>query len=217
MDTELKQDLHITAHQFCKHNQKALAASQLCGCFYCCKIYLPMQIKEWCDKSNQTAICPYCHIDSVIASLDCELSIDLLEKMQSHWFTVARFDKTPEPVKQVIVMRTDLNMRKGKMIAQGGHAVCSFLVKKIKAKTTELSPAEESWVEGTFTKICVGVNSEEELLAVYQKAKEEEVEVSLITDSGRTEFNGIPTNTCLAIGPDFVSRIDPITSHLKLL
>ena len=40
--------------------------------------------------------------------------------------------------------------------------------------------------------------------------------VSLITDAGATEFGGVPTNTCLAIGPHQAEKIDKITSHLKL-
>ncbi len=32
----------------------------------------------------------------------------------------------------------------------------------------------------------------------------------LVTDSGLTEFKGVPTNTCIAIGPDFEDRIDVI-------
>lgn len=53
-------------------------------------------------------------------------------------------------------------------------------------------------------------------MAIYSKAKEKDLEVRLITDSGITEFGGVPTRTCLAIGPDWSELIDPITSHLKL-
>ena len=40
--------------------------------------------------------------------------------------------------------------------------------------------------------------------------------VQLCVDAGRTEFHGVPTATCCAIGPDWPERIDPITGHLKL-
>ncbi len=43
------------------------------------------------------------------------------------------------------------------------------------------------------------------------------LEVHLITDSGRTEFHGQPTRTCLAIGPDDAAKIDQVTGHLELL
>ena len=125
-------------------------------------------------------------------------------------------------IKQVIVMRTDLGMRKGKMIAQGGHAVISFLTRRMKPKKKRvyeigISTAEEDWMETSFAKICVRVNSEEELLDIYQQAKDAMLEVYLITDSGKTEFHGEPTNTCLAIGPDYSEKIDQITGDLDLL
>ncbi len=120
--------------------------------------------------------------------------------------------------KQVIVMRTDTNpkMRKGKMVAQGSHASCSFLSKKIMSGE-KLSPVEEHWLKNSFRKICLGVDSEEELVRIHSVATAAGLECHLITDNGATEFNGVPTKTCLAIGPDLDERIDPITQHLKLL
>jgi peptidyl-tRNA hydrolase len=73
------------------------------------------------------------------------------------------------------------------------------------------------WLEGKFTKIVVSVNSEQELLEVYEKAKNDNILCSLIEDSGATEFKGIPTHTCCAIGPDESEKIDKITGHLSLL
>lgn len=134
-------------------------------------------------------------------------------------------------VKQVIVMRKDLSMRKGKMIAQGAHASMKVLLDNMwdmpfeyeddAGKQWRLDVSYESpleyWLEHGFAKICVYVNSEEELLELLEKAKEAELPCALITDAGRTEFGGIPTNTCIAIGPAYVEDIDPITGHLKLL
>lgn len=73
------------------------------------------------------------------------------------------------------------------------------------------------WLEGSFTKVCVRVDSEEELLCVVKAAQEAGLLVQLCVDAGRTEFHGVPTPTCCAVGPDFSERIDPITGHLKLL
>ena len=75
----------------------------------------------------------------------------------------------------------------------------------------------KKWKDGIFTKACLGVDSEEELLDIYNKAQEAGLPVALITDSGLTEFKGVPTNTCMAIGPDRIEKIDAITGHLKLL
>lgn len=123
------------------------------------------------------------------------------------------------PVKQVIVMRKDLNMRKGKLVAQGSHASMALLLDHIKAGKTvaEFDDEEKEWYCGIFRKICLYVNSEAELEVIYQKAKEQGLRVSKIVDSGLTEFNGVATFTCIAIGPHYDEKIDSITGHLPLL
>ena len=73
------------------------------------------------------------------------------------------------------------------------------------------------WIDGQFKKICVSVNSEEELLEIVQKAKDVGIPYALITDSGLTEFHGVKTNTCGAIGPSSEDVVNAITGHLKLL
>ena len=134
-------------------------------------------------------------------------------------------------VKQVIVMRKDLNMRKGKMIAQGAHASMkvildqmtrSFRLKSLpefceRTLILQYESPMDLWLSGLFTKVVVYVNSEDELMKVYGLAIEKNIICSLIEDAGLTEFNGIPTKTCCAIGPDFEARIDEITGGLKLL
>jgi PTH2 family peptidyl-tRNA hydrolase len=79
-----------------------------------------------------------------------------------------------------------------------------------------MTPEMEEWKEGAFTKICVYVDSEEGLLEVVEKAELAGLPVALITDSGKTEFNGVPTNTCCAIGPAEAKEIDKITGRLPL-
>jgi PTH2 family peptidyl-tRNA hydrolase len=54
-------------------------------------------------------------------------------------------------------------------------------------------------------------------MSVYNNAITAGLQVHLITDSGKTEFHGQPTRTCLAIGPDESSKIDAVTGHLELL
>lgn len=121
-----------------------------------------------------------------------------------------------DQVKMVLVVRNDLNMRKGKVAAQAAHAATAFLLEMIK-EGNPFSQWEEEWLRTGTTKICVRVDSEEELLTVAEQAKKAGVEVHVVTDEGRTEFGGIPTKTCLALGPDLASKIDPISGHLKLL
>ena len=129
--------------------------------------------------------------------------------------------------KMVIVMRTDLNMRKGKMVAQGAHAALAWMTSRlVKDKNnsngretyfTYLLTHEEEWLVDSFAKICVGVSSGADLIAVIEKADLASIETHPITDNGTTEFGGVPTLTCCAIGPDYVDRIDAITGGLKLL
>lgn len=124
-------------------------------------------------------------------------------------------DRLNMNTKQVIVMRKDLNMRRGKEIAQGAHAAMAFLSIK-EQQVIPLSVVERDWLEGKFTKICVRVDSEAELDEIVAKAKAAGVECHLIVDSGKTEFGGVPTKTCCAIGPDLAEKVDLITSSLKL-
>lgn len=114
-------------------------------------------------------------------------------------------------MKQMIVLRKDLNMRKGKMIAQGAHA-------SMKATLLHLEdPRVKEWLNGPFTKIAVSVDSEEELIEVRDKAVEAGLICEEIIDAGKTEFNGVPTRTALGIGPDTHDNLFPITGNLKLL
>jgi len=131
-------------------------------------------------------------------------------------------DETGDPnIKQVIVMRHDLKMRRGKQIAQGAYASMAFLTRRLQnsrsMRLDEFSPNAQAWIAGSFAKVCVRCNSEEELMAIHDKAIELGLEVHLITDSGRTEFHGQPTRTCLAIGPDEALKIDQVSGHLELL
>ncbi len=126
-----------------------------------------------------------------------------------------------EMIKQVIVIRRDLHMRQGKAVAQGAHAAMLFLIDRLTVRPGEgpegFSEAESEWLEGSMGKICVRVESEEELLQVIGDAREAGLTVHAVTDSGRTEFGGVPTLTCCAIGPNEADRIDAVTGHLKLL
>lgn len=127
-------------------------------------------------------------------------------------------------VKMVIVMRDRfegfdgkvITPRKGKFVAQGCHAACAFLIKKIQ-ENKKFSEVEQEWLRTGTKKICVKVDSEEELILIHQKAKLAGILVNLVVDSGLTEFDGVPTQTCLALGPDLGKKIDILTGHLKLL
>lgn len=133
-------------------------------------------------------------------------------------------------VKQVIVFRHDLlkSLRKGKIAAQVAHASLGALLKMSDRYFDEninhhkiifTFPDDsilDKWLNGIFTKICLMVENEEELLNLYEKVKASGIPCSLITDAGNTEFHGVPTNTCLGIGPWWSEYIDEFTGDLKL-
>ena len=111
----------------------------------------------------------------------------------------------------MLVVRKDLNMRKGKMCAQTAHA-------SLKATLENMNhPAVLEWLSGRFTKIAVGVGSYEELMEVVENAQDVDLITSVIEDAGLTEFAGVVTVTCAAIGPATSEELEEITGHLKLL
>ena len=126
-------------------------------------------------------------------------------------------------------MRKDLNMRKGKQISQGSHASMKVFLDLCEVNYLEYNNEVEytfkfkddslwnEWLNGIFTKIVVSCDSEQELEELYQKAKDKKLPCSMIIDAGLTEFNGVPTKTCIAIGPANSDDIDEITKDLKLL
>jgi len=128
-------------------------------------------------------------------------------------------------IKQVILVRKDLKMRRGKEVAQGAHAAMQFLVQPIAqliqdpSQTLQylvkLTADDKVWITQGMAKVCLRVNSEQELLECHQQALAAGLKSYLIVDSGRTEFHGHPTHTACAIGPDDASRIDVITGHLQ--
>jgi PTH2 family peptidyl-tRNA hydrolase len=123
--------------------------------------------------------------------------------------------------KQTIVLRKDLNMRKGKMVAQGAHASMRAILQLGHREggnfVVPLDERLEPWLLGRFKKICVSVNSEAELLQLHQEAKAAGLIAALIQDAGLTEFGGVPTYTALAVGPDREDRVELITGSLPLL
>lgn len=135
-------------------------------------------------------------------------------------------------IKQVIVIRKDLNMRKGKMCAQAAHASLKVFLDKMiidsvhyknkkykyerKLEIVRNSPLDK-WLKGKFTKIVVSCDSEEELITLYNKARKKNLLCSIITDAGLTEFHGVETLTAVAIGPAEDKDINEITGGLKLL
>lgn len=122
------------------------------------------------------------------------------------------------------MVRRDLKMRRGKEIAQGSHASGAWLAHLVLQSldpatgraTVQLDAVSQSWLTGSWRKVTLQISGEEELQALHERATALGLHSELITDSGRTEFGGVPTLTALAIGPDLAERIDEVTGHLVL-
>ena len=112
-------------------------------------------------------------------------------------------------LKQVIVIRRDLWMRRGKEIAQGAHASVTAALDH--ADMTEVS----RWLDNGSKKIVVKAHSEAQLLALQQQAREANLAHYLVRDAGKTEVIA-GTATALAIGPGPADQIDLITGSLEL-
>lgn len=120
-------------------------------------------------------------------------------------------------MKQVIVLRKDLNMRKGKMCSQAAHASVSIVQDILNGgEDHPFRSYLKVWNDEGMTKIVVGVATEEDLIALHKKALIANLPTTLIKDAGRTEFPE-PTYTCIAIGPAPEKTIDIFTGELKLL
>ena len=132
----------------------------------------------------------------------------------------------PDYEKQILIMRKDLDMGKGKLVSQGAHASMGAILKGGRFQTSpegkpqlviDLDPALENWLKGSFTKIAVWSQTEESLLELHQKALDAGIRSVVIKDNGRTAFHGVPTITAVAIGPALSSVLEPITGNLKLI
>lgn len=122
-------------------------------------------------------------------------------------------------VKQVIVWRHDLACRAGKKMAQAGHAALADLSNTMRQHIDDegnvsfkLTPAQFEWYKTNFRKIVLRVDTEADLMTIYERAKELGLPVELIIDSGLTEWN-VPTKTCIAIGPEEDAKIDAVTGE----
>ena len=82
---------YISAHEHSSNHREELMQSDLCGCFYCLKVFSPTEIIEWVDEDENgigsCALCPKCGIDSVIGSASgYPITESFLRKMYQHWF-----------------------------------------------------------------------------------------------------------------------------------
>ena len=113
------------------------------------------------------------------------------------------------PYKQVILVRDDLKLPKGKMSAQSSHASVDTILKSDK-KIIDL------WKKEGGKKIVLKVKDEQELFKYKEMAEDIGLKTALITDAGHTVLEP-GTITCLGIGPDLEEKIDKVSGKLKMM
>ncbi len=114
--------------------------------------------------------------------------------------------------KQVIAVRTDLGMSRGKIAVQVAHGSVSS------AEQARIHQQDiwKAWLREGQKKVAVKVGSEEELLELRRQAISHSLHHALIRDAGMTELPP-GTITVLGIGPAKAEIIDEVTGELKLL
>lgn len=115
-------------------------------------------------------------------------------------------------MKQAIILRNDIKMGKGKLVAQGAHASVSAALKCMNQKKEWF----KKWINEGQKKIALKVKSEAELKELFEKTKKINLPAEIIIDAGLTQLEP-GTITALAIGPAPDEDIDLLTKHLKLL
>lgn len=112
-------------------------------------------------------------------------------------------------MKQAIIIRTDLDMGKGKIAAQSSHASLASYLKSD-------SYSRKAWILHGMKKIVVKVTGEKELVKMFAKAKAMKLPCAIISDAGHTQIES-GSKTAVGIGPASDEAIDKITGGLKLL
>ena len=112
-------------------------------------------------------------------------------------------------LKQVILIRMDLKLPKGKAAAQAAHAA-------VEATLRSDDSLVQEWRSEGMKKVVLKVKDEKELVSFFQRAKDSELTAAMITDAGRTVV-APGTKTCVAIGPDDEEKIDAVTGSLSMM
>ena len=126
--------------------------------------------------------------------------------IHSHFFRILN---SSDDIKYVVVVRKDLGMGVGKIAGQVGHA-CSSVV-------WENPNRVANWFNyGGQKKAVLKIQSEKELIDIIKKAQAYGIITTVIRDAGKTQIEP-NTMTCCGFGPDYSTKLDKLTGHLKLL
>lgn len=120
--------------------------------------------------------------------------------------------KLDEEIKQTIIIRIDLDMGRGKLVAQGAHA---SLMSYFEAERADKAVAKK-WLDTGEKKIVLKVSDEEALVKLFKAFQYKKVPCALVSDAGLTQLPP-GTKTALGVGPWISSEIDQFTKGFKLL
>ena len=116
-----------------------------------------------------------------------------------------------DEIKQAIIIRSDIEMSRGKAAAQAAHA---SLMGYFEVEKADKKIAKE-WLDTGEKKIVLKVGDEEALIKLYKAFEFKRVPCALVSDAGLTQLPP-GTKTALGIGPWIASEIDQFTKGLKL-
>jgi peptidyl-tRNA hydrolase len=124
-------------------------------------------------------------------------------------------------LKQVILVRQDLKMKKSQVASLVAKASTEFFLVNDESErgdtlSVRLTPEETDWINSGSIRVVLGVGSETTLRSLAFKAELAglqcyPVDGKIFEEEGRIE------TLCVAIGPDESRKIDEITKNLKLL
>jgi len=124
-------------------------------------------------------------------------------------------------LKQVILVRQDLKMKKSQVASLVAKASTEFFLVNDESErgdtlSVRLTPEETDWINSGSIRVVLGVGSETTLRSLAFKAELAGLQCypvngKIFEEEGRVE------TLCVAIGPDESRKIDEITKNLKLL
>ena len=112
--------------------------------------------------------------------------------------------------KMAIMVRNDIKMSKGKVLAQVGHAMVEATVK---AYTGTI--LFHRWQADGEKIVVLKVPNEKTLDTIINIANRKDVHNGIVVDAGLTEVSP-GTKTVGFVGPDYEDKIDKLVGQLKL-
>ena len=123
-------------------------------------------------------------------------------------------------VKQVIVVRKDLKLKRGKVASLVAEATMQFILDNNESDRPDelhvkLSQQEIRWLDGSFTRDVVGIDSHDALCNLVLRAELNGMNVYSVFDRSSKKLDEISQLLCVAFGPDEEDQISQVIGNLK--